>query len=124
LLAHRARVGRTMPPLATSSGHRAALRGDGAGSSWRRSVNCVATQGRGRRQRPIDVAVDGHVWKLERRLGRKGETGCSGRKGESSKLGSGVFQRVLVTTSRLQRLVRGILSWDDGGASVSSEERG
>jgi hypothetical protein len=67
--------------------------------------------------------VDGRVWKLGRRLERKGETGCSGRKGESPKLGSSVFQRVLVTTSRLQRSVRGILSRDDDGASASPEER-
>jgi hypothetical protein len=48
--------------------------------------------------------------KLGRRLGRKGEAGRGGRKGESPKLGSSAVQRVLVTTSRLQRLVRSILS--------------
>jgi len=62
-------------------------------------------------------------WKLGRRLGRKGEAGCGGRQGESPKLGSRVFQRVLVTTSRLQRSVRGILSRTKVGTSVSAVGR-
>jgi hypothetical protein len=94
-------------------------RGRGVGSSWRRSVNCVATQGRRCRQRLFGVAVDGDAWKLGRRPEGKRGTGCGGRKGESLKLESGVFRRVLVTTSQLQRSGRSIFSWKNGGASAS-----
>jgi hypothetical protein len=45
---------------------------------------------------------------------------CGGQKGESPELESGVFQRMLVTTSRLQRLVRGIFSPNNGGVSARS----
>jgi hypothetical protein len=75
----------------------------------------VAKAGNGRAASSWTVAF----WKLGRRLGRKGEAGCGGRKGESPKLGSSAVQRVLVTTSRLQRLVRSILSWTSCGTSVS-----
>jgi hypothetical protein len=50
-----------MPPAGNDPGHRVALRGDVGGSSWRRSVNCVTTQGREGRQRPIGVFVDGRI---------------------------------------------------------------
>jgi hypothetical protein len=64
--------------------------------------------------------VDSDVWNLGRKRERKREAGRGGRKGESLKLGSGVFLRMLVTTSRLQRSRRGIFSWTNGGASVLS----
>jgi hypothetical protein len=64
--------------------------------------------------------VGDHGWKLGRRLEGKRVGACGGRKGESPKLGSGVFQRMLVTTSRLQKLVRGIFSPKNGGASARS----
>jgi hypothetical protein len=64
--------------------------------------------------------VGGHEWKLGRRLEGKRVGARDGRKGESPKLGSGVFLRMLVTTSRLQRLVRGIFSPSNGGVSARS----
>jgi hypothetical protein len=79
----------------------------------------VEQAGNGRSTSPWTVAF----WKLGRRLGRKGEAGRGGRQGESPKLGSSVFQRVLVTTSRLQRSVRGILSRVKVGTSVSATGR-
>jgi hypothetical protein len=48
------------------------------------------------------------VRKTELPLGSRRGKASGGRKGESPELGNGVFQRVLVTTSRLQKLVRGI----------------
>jgi hypothetical protein len=116
-LAHWACVGSTTPAWATRSGHRATSRGGDAGSSWRRNTKCVATQGRRCRQRLFGVAVDDGASKLGRRSEGMREAGRGGRQGESPKLGSGAFQRVLVTTSRLQRLVRGIFSLVGGGAS-------
>jgi hypothetical protein len=112
-------LGRQSPhelPLGTPS---SPARGRGVGSSWRRSVNCVATQGRRCRQRLFGVAVDGNAWKLGRRPEGKRGSGCGGRKGESLKLESGVFRRVLVTTSQLQRSGRSIFSWKNDGASAS-----
>lgn len=50
-------------------------------------------------------------------------TGSGGRKGASPELGSGTIQRVLVTTSRLQKLVRGIFSRLERGAQASLESR-
>jgi hypothetical protein len=64
--------------------------------------------------------VGDHEWKLGRRLEGKRVGACGGRKGESPKLGSGVFLRILVTTSRLQRLVRGIFSPNNGSVSAQS----
>jgi hypothetical protein len=51
------------------------------------------------------------------------QTGCGGRKGESPELGNGAIQRVLVTTSRLQKLARGIFSRRERGAQASPEGR-
>jgi hypothetical protein len=118
-LAHRARAGPTKSH-GLDPGHRATLRGDDAGSGWRRGTNRVTTQGRRCRQRLFGVAVDSDVWKLGRRFEGKHEAGRGGRKGESLKLGGGVFRRILVTTSRLQRSRRGIFSWTNGGASAPS----
>jgi hypothetical protein len=117
--AHWARVGSRKPARATARDTEQPCRGGGVGSSWWRGVNCVATQGRRCRQRLFGVAVDSDAWKLGRRPVWKRGAGCGGRKGESLKLGSGVFQRVLVTTSRLQRSVRSIFSRRNDGASVS-----
>jgi hypothetical protein len=121
--ARRARVRLRTPARVNSSGHRATLRGGEAGSGWRRSTNCVTTQGRRCRQRLFGAVVDGNAWNLGRWLGRKRGAGRGGRKGESLKLGDGVFQRMLVTTSRLQRLVRDIFSRKNGGASAASGRR-
>jgi hypothetical protein len=121
--ARRARVRLRTPARANSSGHRATLRGGEAGSGWRRSTNCVTTQGRRCRQRLFGAVVDGNAWNLGRWLGRKRGAGRGGRKGESLKLGNGVFQRIRVTTSRLQRLGRDIFSRNNGGASAASGRR-
>lgn len=121
--AHQARVRLRTPARARCSGHRAALRGGVAGCGWRRGINCVSTQGRRCRQRLFGVAVGGNVWNLGHWLERKRGAGRGGRKGESLKLGNGAFQRMLVTTSRLQRLVRGIFSRKNGGASALAGRR-
>jgi hypothetical protein len=49
--------------------------------------------------------------------------GNVGRKGASLELESGAIQRVLVTTSRLQKLVRGIFFRLERGAQASQEGR-
>ena len=94
--------------------------GGRGGGSWWRAVKCVATQGRRCRQRLFGVVVGEHERKLGRRLEGKRVGACGGRKGESPKLESGVFSRILVTTSRLQRLVRGIFSPNNGSVSARS----
>lgn len=57
--------------------------------------------------------------KAELPLGSKRGKASGGRKGESPVLGNGVFQRVLVTTSRLQRLVRSIELGGLGGVTTT-----
>jgi hypothetical protein len=116
--AYWAREGSTKPARSRARDTGQPREGQGVGSSWGRSVNCVTIQGRRCRQRLFGVAVDGGGWKLGRRSEGKLGTGRGGRKGESLKLGSGVFRRVLVTTSRLQRSGRSIFSWMNEGASA------
>jgi hypothetical protein len=50
-------------------------------------------------------------------------TGHEGRKGASPELENGAIRRVLVTTNRLQKLVRGIFSRRDRGVKASLEGR-
>jgi len=59
------------------------------------------------------------VRKAELPLGSKRGKAGGGREGESPGLGNGVFQRVLVTTSRLQRLVRSIELGGVGGVTTT-----
>jgi len=76
--------------------------GDAAPTAW-------PTQGWRRQRWPSSVAVDGFAQKAGLPPSRMRAEGHGGRKGVSLELGNGVSFRVLVTTSRLQRLVRGIL---------------
>jgi hypothetical protein len=78
-------------------------------TAGRRGSNCATTRGRrclraNRRLRGSYGSGRLHVGAAERVSGRSG-----GRDSESQAIGSCGVIRVLVTTSRLQRLVRGIL---------------
>jgi hypothetical protein len=53
----------------------------------------------------------------------RAQTGSGGRKGASLELENGAIRRVLVTTSRLQKLIRGIFSVRERGARASLEGR-
>jgi hypothetical protein len=84
------------------------MRGGDSIAAGRGSTNCLATQGWTDQQWSSGIAAGGSVRKTELPLGSRRGKASGGRKGESPELGNGVFQRVLVTTSRLQKLVRGI----------------
>jgi len=85
------------------------MRGDDSIAAGRSSTNCLATQGWTDQQWSSGTAAGGFVRKAELPLGSRHGKAGGGMKGASPDPGKGVFQRVLVTTSRLQRLVRGIV---------------
>lgn len=101
--------------------------GGGSIAASRSSTYCLAAQGWTDQQWSPGVAAAGFVARSELPLVPRDAEGGSGLKGESPRLGNGVFQRVLVTTSRLQRLVRGIFLGRSGGAtallSISRDSR-
>jgi hypothetical protein len=105
---HRARAGPTTPTRVAARDTAHPCRGDGLVAAGRRSTNCVADPRLGRQQWQSSVAEGGLGLRAGLPPRRKHEENHGGRKGESPRLGNGVTPRVLVTTSRLQRLVRGI----------------
>lgn len=119
--AHRVLEGLTrsqgLGPLAGPSPRGEAVTLTAAG---RHSVNCVATQGWIGRQRLSGVARD-CTFAVRRFYCRSADSGpqrAERRKPEAWELGVG---RMLVTTSRLQRLARGIFSsWRIGALGADS----
>jgi len=105
---HRARAGSTTPTRAAARDTAHPCRGDGLVAAGHRSTNCVADP---RLETPA-MAIQRRRERPRAEAGlpprRRHEDDRGGRKGESPTLGNGVTPRVLVTTSRLQRLVRGI----------------
>jgi hypothetical protein len=77
-------------------------------SSWPRQHQLLGYPGLAGQQWSSSVATSSTARKAELPLGSRRGKARGGQRGESPKLGNGVFLRVLVTTSRLQRLVRGI----------------
>jgi hypothetical protein len=80
------------------------------------TVSSLGVEGR---QRLFGVGVDGReVDDSHASAGARFEATDAGRQGESPMLGRRAIQRVLVTTSWLQKLVRGICSGSNDGASA------
>jgi len=84
----------------------------------RSSANCLTVQGWVGQQWSPGIAETGHAITSELPLVPKGAESGSGPAGESRRLGNRRFLRVLMTTSRLQRLVRGISLGRPGGATA------
>jgi hypothetical protein len=105
---HRARAGPTTPTRASARDTARPRRGDGLVAAGQRGTNCVADP---RLVMPAMASQRRRGW-LGLRAGlpprRKHERGRGGQEGESPMLGNGVTSRVLVKTSRLQRLARGV----------------
>lgn len=77
-------------------------------AAGRGSANCAVAQGSADQQRSPSVAARRTASKAELPLSPRSGEAAAIRRRESARPGNGGFQRVLVTTSRLQRLVRGI----------------
>jgi hypothetical protein len=105
---HRARAGLTTLTRAAARDTADPLGGDGLVAAGQRSTNCVADPRLGRQQWQSSAAEDGLGLRAGLPPRRRHEENHGGRKGASPRLGNGVTPRVLVTTSRLQRLARGI----------------
>lgn len=115
---HSGRVGPKTPTRSLGRDTVHPSRGSDSIAASRSSTNCLATQGWKGQQWSHSVAEAGGATRSEFPFVLTGAEGSSGRKGESLTLGNGVFPRVLVTTSRLQRLGRGICLERTGGATA------
>lgn len=92
-------------------------RADLAAAGWR-TVKCVATQGWRCRQRLSGVVTDRTVRASASCAWTGVQDGLRRSEGREPQAWESTIQRVLVTTSRLQMLARGISSWRSKAPSV------
>jgi len=105
--AKRVALGRQRP-CGRRAGHRSSRLGQSSIAAGRSSTNCSVAQGSAGQKRSPGTPPGTGARKAGLPLSSMREWVRGGQRCESAAPGNGRFQRVLVTTSRLQRLVRGI----------------